>query len=96
MKPVGLFGTDVAQTEALVVWCIEDAIWRVTICRLQGRERDSGRGEAARNLGGLGSSNSYLLSGRWGVCVCDARLMYEERLKPEATGKEPSLLAGRS
>lgn len=49
MKPTGAFGTGVAQTEALVVWCIEEAIMWVTICSLWERTRDSGRDEAARN-----------------------------------------------
>ena len=36
-------------------------------------------------------------TGCWSVHVCDARLMYEERLKPEATGTEafPPVAGGR-
>lgn len=49
MKPTGAFGTGVAQTEALVVSCIEEAIMWITICSLWKRARDSGRDEAARN-----------------------------------------------
>jgi hypothetical protein len=88
MKPVGLFGTGVAQTVALIVCCIEDAIRWITICRLQARECDSGRGEARRNQEKLGSYCRFWTGGGR-VYV---RLMYEERLKPEATGTEPFFL----
>lgn len=60
MKPTGPLGTGVAQTAALMGWCIEEATRWITICSLQAREGGSGRDEARRNRKRLGSCGGFL------------------------------------
>jgi hypothetical protein len=90
MKPTGAFGTGVAQTKGRIVCCIQDAIMWITICSLSNKVCDSGKDEAARNRKGWVAA--VVLECDVGVRLCDARLVYEERLKPEAKGTEPSFL----
>lgn len=88
MKLTSTFGTGVAQTEALVGCCIQDAVRWITICSLQKGDAIQAEMKRRETWNGWGIAMAWWARS-WGVRLCDASLMSEERLKPEATGTEP-------